>query len=62
MKCTTLDASTCACVACLCVGACMCVCIDTITLPGLEKEVAVTDISVSRDVICHTTVMLFSST
>jgi len=36
--------------------------IDTITLPGLEMEVAVTDIRVLRDVICQATVMLFSST
>ena len=36
--------------------------IDTITLPGLETEVAVTDIRVSRDVISHATVTLFSST
>ena len=36
--------------------------IDTITLPGLETEVAVADVCVSRDVISHTTVTLFSST
>ena len=36
--------------------------IDTITLPGLETEVAVTIIRVSRDVISHATVTLFSST
>ena len=36
--------------------------IDIITLPGLETEVAVTDIRVSRDVITHATVTLFSST
>jgi len=30
--------------------------IDTITLPGLETEVAVTDIRVSCDVSSHTTV------
>ena len=35
---------------------------DTIILLGLEMEVAVTDISVSRDVIYHTTVTLFSFT
>ena len=36
--------------------------IDTITLPGLETEVAVTGIRVSRDVINHATVTLFYST
>ena len=36
--------------------------IDTITLPDLETEVAVTDIRVSRDVISHATFTLFSST
>ena len=36
--------------------------IDTITLPGLETEVAVTGIRVSVDVINHATVTLFYST
>ena len=36
--------------------------IQAITLPGLETGVAVTDIRVSRDVISHASVTLFSST